>query len=232
MPNASQPDTRQRLLDAAGAVFAECGFRAACVREICRRAGANGAAVNYHFGGKAKLHQAVLHDAHAQAIRKYPPDLGLTPSARPQERLHAFIRSFLLRLLDTRRPAWYGQLMSRELADPTATLDELVGKFFRPMFLELLKILRPLLGGASRRQSHHAAASVVAQCLFYYHNVAVINRLDPRQTYRPGDIEQLADHITRFSLGGLRALAESKDRPTARKTARRPKPGASRKELP
>ncbi|MGQ9671001.1 MAG: TetR family transcriptional regulator, partial [Desulfosoma sp.] len=48
--------TRARLLDAACDVFAEKGYRGARLADICRRAGANIAAVNYHFGDKASLY--------------------------------------------------------------------------------------------------------------------------------------------------------------------------------
>ncbi|MDH4012180.1 MAG: TetR family transcriptional regulator, partial [Desulfobacterales bacterium] len=46
-------ETRNRLLNAACEVFAEKGYRNAKVAEICHRAGANVAAVNYYFGDKA-----------------------------------------------------------------------------------------------------------------------------------------------------------------------------------
>jgi AcrR family transcriptional regulator len=53
------PDTRTRILDAAERLFAERGFRGASVRAITDLAGANLAAVGYHFGSKAELLAAV-----------------------------------------------------------------------------------------------------------------------------------------------------------------------------
>lgn len=52
--------TRQRLIDAAAELFAANGFAATSVREICTRAEANVAAINYHFGGKDQLLAEVL----------------------------------------------------------------------------------------------------------------------------------------------------------------------------
>jgi AcrR family transcriptional regulator len=75
-PDPTMTETRQRLLEAAGAVFAERGFRATTVREICHRARANLAAVNYHFGDKERLYGAVLQYALRYALQKYPPTLG------------------------------------------------------------------------------------------------------------------------------------------------------------
>ena len=53
-------ETRDRLLDAAEALFMEHGFEATSLRAITAAAGANLAAVNYHFGGKEALFEAVL----------------------------------------------------------------------------------------------------------------------------------------------------------------------------
>jgi AcrR family transcriptional regulator len=54
------PDTRTQILDAAERLFAEHGFRGTSVRAITDLAGANLAAVGYHFGSKAELLAAVI----------------------------------------------------------------------------------------------------------------------------------------------------------------------------
>ena len=64
--------TRERLLNAAGEVFAERGFRRSTVREICRRGRVNIASVNYYFNGKEDLYADVLEFAYRQARQKYP----------------------------------------------------------------------------------------------------------------------------------------------------------------
>ena len=64
---ASKDDTRDRLLQAAAEIFAEKGFAATTVREICLRAPANLALINYYFGDKLALYKEVLqHAIHAE----------------------------------------------------------------------------------------------------------------------------------------------------------------------
>src|SRR5687768_14001299 len=60
--------TKQQLLEVAGRVFAERGHARATSKEICQRAKANIAAVNYHFGGKDGLYAAVLEEAHSRLV--------------------------------------------------------------------------------------------------------------------------------------------------------------------
>ena len=56
----SQSATVDRILDAAEKLFAEHGFAETSLRSITSKAGVNLAAVNYHFGSKKALIQAVF----------------------------------------------------------------------------------------------------------------------------------------------------------------------------
>lgn len=62
-------DTKERILDVAGHLFAERGFDGVSMRDLTREAEVNLAAVNYHFGGKEALISAVL-SRHVRAINR------------------------------------------------------------------------------------------------------------------------------------------------------------------
>ena len=112
-------DTKLRLLETAGMVFAEKGFRAATVREICQRAGVNLAAVNYHFGDKERLYIESVKRAHFCRGQQLPmPSWPAGTSA--ETRLRDVIRGLLERMLSAPDSAWKGQLMMREMQQPTA----------------------------------------------------------------------------------------------------------------
>jgi AcrR family transcriptional regulator len=199
-------DTRERLLRAAGEIFAEQGFRSATVREISRRANVNVAAVNYHFRDKEGLYSSVLRDTLDSAVKKYPLDLGLRKGATPQETLHAFVRLLLSRVLDDGRPSWHGKLMAREFIEPTAALDQMIEEAIQPLYQSLSDILRDLMGrGANEEEVRMCLMSIVGQCIYYFHVRPVIEKIYQRE-FGPKDLEQLSEHITRFSLGGIDAL--------------------------
>ena len=210
--------TKERLLDAAGELFAERGFRNTNVRDICRRAAANGAAVNYHFRDKEGLYAAVFQYAGACAA---PADEVEGRGRTPEERLRLFVRGLLGRFFDEGRPAWLMKLVALEMIEPTRLLDTLVEERIRPDYTRLKSIVRDLMGGRAPAHEIDDAAvglcafSIVGQCTFYRHNRPVVARLCPKQTYGPDEIERLADHITAFSLGALAAL--KKRRPGRRR---------------
>jgi AcrR family transcriptional regulator len=203
-------DTRQRLLDAAGEVFAERGFQRATVREICHKARANIAAINYHFRDKEGLYSAVLRETHREAREKYPPTLGLGSNPTPPERLRAFVLSFLLRLFDPGRPAWHGLLMAREMVEPTAAFEAVIEESTRPRYDLLLDIVRCLLGPEeSEERLWLYANSVLGQCLHYHHARHVLARLHGELPACMRDVETLADHIAEFSLGAVEHVLQT-----------------------
>jgi TetR/AcrR family transcriptional regulator, regulator of cefoperazone and chloramphenicol sensitivity len=200
-------DTRERLLEAAGQVFSEAGFRAATVREIVTRAGgANIAAVNYHFRDKEGLYAAVLEHFSRAAVAKYPPGGGLPPGAPPEAQLHAFVRALLLRIFDKGQQSIHGKLMAWEMIEPTRALDRIVEQMIRPMYGRLCAIIKTLAGPrASLSSIERSAKSVVGQCLFYKHCAPVLERLEGRRA-EAKDVDALAAHIVAFSLRGVRGI--------------------------
>jgi AcrR family transcriptional regulator len=126
---SASEQTRQRLLDAAREVFSQHSFQGATVREICRLADANVAAVNYHFGSKDGLLAEALNFTQLATLQKANVKLAECPEIR----LRLFLRDFMLMLLDEKNPSSQCRIMARELADPTPALDKIVREAIAPL---------------------------------------------------------------------------------------------------
>jgi AcrR family transcriptional regulator len=200
---AAPDDTRNRLLEAAGQVFAEKGFRLATIRDICHRAEANVAAVNYYFRDKEQLYRAALHHAFQCRLDQLPlpqwPE-GTPPATKLREFIHAVVRH-MVREGDM---PWQMQLLLRELSHPSAAGVELVRDFIRPVYELLWSILREILpADIAADRLHLTAMSIIGQC--FYHRVGreVISLVvgeEESRTYTPG---RIADHVADFSLAAL-----------------------------
>lgn len=191
---------RERLLEAAGEIFAEKGFKGATVREIIDRASVNIAAVNYYFRDKERLYiEAVKHGACVEADEQ----LSWLADTPPDAKLADFIRFHVVRLLAPDKPAWHARLMMRELSQPSAACTELVRDYIQPKSRILGGILEELLpSGTPRKQQFLTAFSIMGQILFYCtHKPIVLLLLGEEHPYE--DTAALADHITSFTLRAL-----------------------------
>jgi TetR/AcrR family transcriptional regulator, regulator of cefoperazone and chloramphenicol sensitivity len=199
--------TRDRILDAAGEVFAEKGFRYATVRDICEKAGVNIAAVNYHFGDKEKLYYSVLKYWQEVAFQKYPLDLRIDENKTPEEHIRVFIRSFLFRILDEGRHSRFGKLVAREYMEPTKALDMLIEETIRPTFEFLSFVAQQMLEEpASEETIRFCCLSIVSQCLFFVYAKHIIRKLFHQDNFKTEEIELIADHITGFTLEAIKSL--------------------------
>lgn len=207
-------DTRHRLLRAARDVFAAKGM-AATVRDVCALAQANVAAVHYHFGSKETLLAEVLRRFLAQTLAFHPMDGGVSPGASVEERLYGFVFAFLCRVLRT--PGKSGQLahiLSGAFVRPLPAFEP----YARAHRQDVRAVLGPIMeqvihsAGCSIFQEDSAAferlgRSIVGQILYYNTNRDEL--LAQRQgEFTPEELQRLARHITRFSLGGLNHVAE------------------------
>ncbi len=208
MSTTRDTETRGRLLKAAERLFADRGFKKVTVRDICRAARANVAAVNYHFGDKLGLYREVMQSA-IDGMR------GTNETARqagtgqpPEEQLRRYIAIFVHRVLTPGNDTIH-KLVNREMTDPTPALDALVEQGVRPRVEYLSGLIGAIIGcDPSDQRVLRCVASVQAQTLAYMPN-PIAARLGLANKPTAANLADIADHIAEFSLAGVNAVGRS-----------------------
>lgn len=209
--------TRERIIDAAGQLFAERGFESTTVRDICQAAGANVAAVNYYFRDKERLYVEAVVQAHRWRLdqAQLPNWDENTP---PREKLADFIETFFRRVLGGPDDTWRTKLVMREIMQPSSACAEIAQSNIRPQFEILHSILREILpANVSDEERHLIGFSIVGQCLFYHVAGPIISNLIDESEYSTYDVAKLAQHVTDFTLASLDARIAQTAKPAGAK---------------
>jgi len=204
----SNKGVRDRLLDAAEELFCEHGFDDTSVRDLAAAAGCNIASVNYYFGSKENLYLEMfrrymsrLLDEHIENIRK-----AMNSEQPTLEQLIRMMVVLALRSLDGdsgERPML--KMMVREVLNPhlkaAIGINELVGKFFTELHNAIVKLCPGLKSETGLLCVYSLDGIVLHALLFseYYH-----------EHYPNLKVDELIEHIVRFSTAGIRAYAEEK----------------------
>lgn len=197
-------NVKTSIIQAAGIIFVEKGYRASTIRQICARATVNVAAVNYYFGNKKNLYLSVLNHYKDSAYEKYPRDYGIKTNDSPEMKVAAFIRAMMMRIFEEGRTPIFGKLMLRELIEPTGELDALIKSHFRPSFLQLASYVRGVLGpAAAETEIVLCTMSIFGQCLYFSNSPSITKKMLQEKKYSRQEIGLLTEHIIRFSMAAL-----------------------------
>lgn len=197
-------NTRTRILETAGEVFAQKGYAAATIREICETAGVNLAAVNYYFRGKESLYAQALERAHS-CDRQKEELSDWPPGSPPATRLRHYIRHFLIHMLSISDEPWESRLIMREIMNPTAAGRRVLRDHFRQGFLQLQSILDEILPAATpAHKRHQIGLSIVGQCSLYRGlNKIIPLMIGDDELKQHFGVDELAEHIAQVSLAFL-----------------------------
>jgi AcrR family transcriptional regulator len=206
-------DTRDRILSAAQKLFADKGFDATSVRDITSEAGCNVASVNYHFGGKDNLYLetfrsmlTVLRDRRLELMDEL---MARDPSPSLEEFVETFAVIMIEPLVGDSRGRMFLNLVSREMIAPRLPDGVLIEEFFKPMMeraTEALARVGPPLDEGSARLCVMSMVGQLLHSLKAHHLLTDLGRSDVMPMHHSN---QMA-HFVRFSVGGIRACAESK----------------------
>lgn len=218
--------TKSRLLLSAGEVFALHGFHRATIQTICEKAEANIAAVNYYFGSKENLYLETLKFGRRLSRHSMPEDVDHLASGDPLVALRSFVHSALESLLDDTRPQWYFRMLSLEQFEPSPALERYIHDVIEPWRSRLIAVIE-LLGERklTSGEQNLVVSSIAGQCQYYLRCRAVVLKMRGTNCYGASDIEEIADHITTFSLGGIQAIIRRSVPPSQEPNVETPQTG-------
>jgi AcrR family transcriptional regulator len=209
----AQTDTRTRLLRTSLAIFAHRDFEAVSIREIVEQAGANIAAISYHFGGKQGLYLATAEFLAETLHAELGPMLAHTRAgAEAADRdaamslLDGMIRHLVHHLVVDRLGDDAAGFILREQHQPTAAFDILYDRLMLPIERTYQLLVSRILdrGGSDNRQEVLITHALIGQILaFRAARTTVLRRLD-QADFSERDAGEIADTISKLSLNALR----------------------------
>lgn len=205
-----QHETRIRILDAAEALFMQHGFEATSMRLLTSTAGVNLAAVNYHFGSKDALIEALfrrrldpMNAERVAALDQLEREAAGAPLA-PERVIRAFVRPGLRMIEDAAGGGRnFIRLLGRTYTEPAAPIRALIGQLYAPTMEHFKQAFVKSLQELPRDElvwRMHFMFGTLSYTLAATDTVQLIAGCKPEDRY---DARLLEDRLAAFLTAGL-----------------------------
>ncbi len=204
-------ETQLRILDAAEELFMQHGFEGTSMRSLTARAGVNLAAVNYHFGSKHALIEAVfrrrldpMNGERIAALERLEKESG-GRALGPRAIIGAFIGASLRMIEDAKGGRNFIRLLGRTYTDPSKQIRALIGGLYAPAMERFKAAFERALPEMPREEliwRMHFMFGTLAYTLAATDTVQLIAGCKPEDRY---DARLLEQRLSAFLLAGLTA---------------------------
>jgi AcrR family transcriptional regulator len=202
-------ETRTRILDAAEELFMQHGFGGTSMRLLTAKAGVNLAAVNYHFGSKDALIEAVfrrrLDPMNAARIGALDALEASGRPCAPEAIIRAFVGESLRMIEDAKGGRNFIRLLGRSYTEPSKAIRVLIGQLYAPA-MELYKAAferaLPQMPREELVWRMHFMFGTLSYTLAATDAVQLIAGCKPEDRH---DARLLEDRLTAFLAAGLTA---------------------------
>jgi AcrR family transcriptional regulator len=195
--------TRDRILKAAERLFAERGYEATSVRAIVGKARVNQAAVNYHFAGKEGLYREVLRAAFRALTEHQLAHAEEVKTMSREQALGEFVRRQLRPLTARDEFSRHMRIFNWETAHPTAVFRKLLREETAPFMGLAVDLVRRFMPEADQGTLVLAAIWLIGQCGVFVRNREQLAELAAALSLEEPGVDQLAQLISRWAMGGL-----------------------------
>jgi len=212
--------SRERLLRAGLALFAQQGYVKTSTREIAEAAQTNVAAISYYFGDKAGLYRAVFFETQGSPQDDLDRFQGAELSLA--EAMRGLYLGFLEPLRQGEMARQCMKLHMREMLEPTGLWEEEICTSLRPMHDALVQVLCRHLGVTQPDDDIHRLAICLSGVGVYMHiGRDVTNVVAPALNDGPDAPDRWLDRLVMYGLAMVEAerqrrLGHSTTRPTSR----------------
>lgn len=197
--------TKDQLLEHAVPLFAKKGYRDATCSDLSKQAGANIAAINYHFGSKENLYRLSLRRAFELADAKYAFDGGLAADAAPEDKLLALMDALIRRIFDQGPAGYLSKMMAHQASRPTAPQELVMEEIMKLQGNHLLSTIQEITGELPQATLQAAKVNIIALCVFPSLAPTMCQLLFTN-TPTAQEIDHMVQRQYRFALAGLRTL--------------------------
>jgi len=195
--------TRERIMRAAGRLFAERGYDGTSIRAIVAKARVNQAAINYHFDGKDGLYREVLRAAFRALTENQLTHAQEMNTMSREAALGAFVRRQLHPLMARDEFSRHLRIFNWETVRPTPVFRSLVSEEAAPFMGVAVELVRRFLPEADHRTLMVASIWVIGQCSVFLRNREQLAEPPVGLVLDEAAVDWLSQLITRWVVAGL-----------------------------